>query len=287
MSNFLTQYQRQPKIYIDLPSQGIFYDETIIQDKQYTEIPVFGMNTMDEIMIKTPDALFSGESTAQIIKSCIPIIKDPWNIIGFDIDYILIAVRIATYGNLMPVSSTCPNCGKKTENDLNLELLLSQLMNNNKFYSLNFLDLRLDLKPLTYKQQTDFSKRQYTFERQIVQIDQTNESDEQKNKQKQEILKHMTQLNAEMTISYIFNIANQENEKTFDYQQIKDFVINNDASIFNDLQKTVSNMNKEWSLPVFKVKCAGEDCGNEYDSSINVDYSNFFGDTSLRSRALK
>ena len=92
MASFLTERKRQPKIYIDLPSRGIFYDENIIQDKQYTEIPVFGMNTMDEIMIKTPDALFSGESTVDVIKSCIPIIKNPWELVGFDIDYILLSL---------------------------------------------------------------------------------------------------------------------------------------------------------------------------------------------------
>ena len=55
VSSFLEKYKRQPKIYIDLPSKGIYYDSTVIQDSQYTQIPVFGMNTMDEIMLKTPE----------------------------------------------------------------------------------------------------------------------------------------------------------------------------------------------------------------------------------------
>ena len=59
MSSFLEKHKRQPKIFIDLPSNGQFYDESVIQDQQYTQLPVFGMNTMDEIMLKTPDALFS------------------------------------------------------------------------------------------------------------------------------------------------------------------------------------------------------------------------------------
>ena len=287
MSNFLSQYKRQPKIYIDLPSKGIFYDETIVQDKQFTEIPVFGMNTMDEILIKTPDALFSGESTAQIIRSCIPIIKNPWDLVGFDIDFVLIAIRIATYGDSMPVQSTCPHCGNATESDLILNHLLAEYTNKSTFYSVDFQELRLDLRPLNYKMQTQFAKKQYMLERQIVQIDKTTQTDDEKNVSKQKLMKQMTELNAEMIITHIFNISNRENEREFDFAVIKDFVINNDASIFNDVQEKIRQMNKDWSLPTFEVSCASESCKKQYTSSINVDYASFFGDTSLRSRTLR
>ena len=287
MSNFLSQYKRQPKIYIDLPSKGIFYDENIIQDKQFTEIPVFGMNTMDEILIKTPDALFSGESTAQIIRSCIPIIKNPWDLVGFDIDFVLIAIRIATYGDSMPVQSTCPHCGNATESDLILNHLLAEYANKSTFYSVDFQELRLDLRPLNYKMQTQFAKKQYMLERQIVQIDKTTQTDDEKNVSKQKLMKQMTELNAEMIITHIFNISNRENEREFDFTVIKDFVINNDASIFNDVQEKIRQMNKDWSLPTFEVSCANESCKKQYSSSINVDYASFFGDTSLRSRTLR
>ena len=119
MSSFLEKYKRQPKIYIDLPSKGIYYDNTIVQDSQYTQIPVFGMNTMDEIMLKTPDALFSGQATVDIIKSCMPVILDPWRLVGFDIDYVLMSIRIATYGESMGITATCPKCTHANNVDIN------------------------------------------------------------------------------------------------------------------------------------------------------------------------
>ena len=67
MSSFLEKYKRQPKIYVDFPSKGLYYNGDIVQDQQYTEIPVFGMNTMDEIMLKTPDALFSFRVKSQAL----------------------------------------------------------------------------------------------------------------------------------------------------------------------------------------------------------------------------
>ena len=71
MSSFLEAYQRQPKLFIDLPSKGKFYQHgNTVADGQSVQIPVFGMNAMDEILFKTPDALFTGKATADVIHSC-------------------------------------------------------------------------------------------------------------------------------------------------------------------------------------------------------------------------
>ena len=67
MSTFLEKHKRQPKIFIDLPSQGKFYNSDVVSKTE--GLAVFGMTAMDEIMLKTPDALFSGEATAQVMKS--------------------------------------------------------------------------------------------------------------------------------------------------------------------------------------------------------------------------
>ena len=287
MGSFLSERKRQPKIYIDLPSQGIFYDENIIQDKQFTEIPVFGMNTMDEIKLKTPDALFSGQSTVDVIRSCIPVIKDPWQLVGYDIDFILIAIRISTYGELMAVTSTCPQCGSSLDSDLNLNSMLSDLSDKNIFYSVPFDDLRLDLKPLNYKKQTEFSKKQYILERQLLHINDSDKNEDEKNQLKQEVYTDISKLTAEMVINYIFNIKNDKNEREFDFKAIKDFIVNNDAVIFQDLQLQVKKMNTDWQLPDIEINCNNQTCQKSYKTSINMDYSNFFGDKSLRSRILK
>jgi hypothetical protein len=69
--NPLQQYFRQPKIFINLPSQGIYSKEGSIQG-EVNNMPVYGMTGMDEIIVKTPDALLSGESTVKVVQSCCP-----------------------------------------------------------------------------------------------------------------------------------------------------------------------------------------------------------------------
>ena len=88
MESFLSQHQRQPKLYIDLPSGGKFYNEKIIENKQYVQIPVYSMTAMDEINLKTPDALFNGIATLNVIKSCTPTILDPNELVRYDIEYL-------------------------------------------------------------------------------------------------------------------------------------------------------------------------------------------------------
>lgn len=52
----LQKFQRQPKLYIDLPSNGKWYNENIIADGTSTSLAVFSMTANDEIAFKTPDA---------------------------------------------------------------------------------------------------------------------------------------------------------------------------------------------------------------------------------------
>ena len=64
--NPLQKYFRQPKVFIKLPSGGIYSKPGTIQGDA-GNVPVYGMTGMDEIIVRTPDALLSGESTATVI----------------------------------------------------------------------------------------------------------------------------------------------------------------------------------------------------------------------------
>ena len=74
-SNPLQQFFRQPKIYISLPSKGVYYPPGVFQG-DYSNVPIMSMTGMDEIIMKTPDALFNGEAAYKVIESCCPFIKN-------------------------------------------------------------------------------------------------------------------------------------------------------------------------------------------------------------------
>jgi hypothetical protein len=58
-NNPLTQYFRQPAIYIRLPSQGKFYPPSALNMPPNGELPILPMTSNDEITYRTPDALFN------------------------------------------------------------------------------------------------------------------------------------------------------------------------------------------------------------------------------------
>ena len=77
--NPLQQYYRQPKVFIPLPSGGI-YNKLGTLSGDVSHMPIYSMTGMDEIIVKTPDALLSGKSTVSIIESCCPTVKNGWEV---------------------------------------------------------------------------------------------------------------------------------------------------------------------------------------------------------------
>ena len=77
-NNPLRQYFRQPAIYVRLPSAGQFYPPGALTIPANGEIPVLPMTAIDEITYRTPDALFNGSAVVSVIQSCVPSIKDAW-----------------------------------------------------------------------------------------------------------------------------------------------------------------------------------------------------------------
>ena len=95
----------------------------------------------------------------------------------------------------------------------------------------------------------------------------------------------MTQLAAEIGLTHVHNISNG-NDVEFNFLEIKHFLVTNDSMFFNAVQDRVKEMNDSWSLPEITVTCINEECGKDFKTKINVDYSSFFGNKSLSSRNL-
>ena len=107
-NNPLGKYYRQPQIYITLPSKGRYYTPDVFTPTENGEIPVLPMTAKDEMAFKTPDAMMNGQATVDVIKSCVPNIKNPWKMTNYDTDTVLLAIRIATYGETMDITFTTP-----------------------------------------------------------------------------------------------------------------------------------------------------------------------------------
>ena len=151
-NNPLAGYFRQPKHYLSLPSGGRWYPPGSLEWSATGELAVYPMTASDEIALKTPDALFSGQSTIDVIQSCVPAIKDAWQIPSVDLDAVLIAIRIATYGANMEISPTCPKCQSISTYQTDLKQALAQCMGKKWADLLEIMGLKIAVRPLSYRQ---------------------------------------------------------------------------------------------------------------------------------------
>ena len=164
--NPLQKYFRQPKIYLSLPSKGHWYPEGAIEMTETGELPVYAMTAKDELAFKTPDALLNGQSVVDVVKSCVPNIKDPWLMPSIDVDAILIAIRIATYGEKMEIETRVPTAATMRKFDLDLRMLLDKYQGIEYDNLVEINGMKITLRPQNYREFTRTAIK--TFEEQRI-----------------------------------------------------------------------------------------------------------------------
>ena len=275
-ANPLSGYYRQPKIYIRLPSGGDYYPEGALDVSENGDYPVFAMTAKDELMLKTPDALLSGESTVEVIKSCIPAIKQPWLMPTIDIDAALLGIRIATYGSEMDVWSNCPSC--KEENKYTIPLV--DYINQGPAAwkkKITVGDLVFNLVPYNYKQMTKANIKTLEEQRVFAIVNDEEMSDTEKMEKFQKSFVKLTNMTID-TIADVVTAIETPQGKTDNKDQIRDFLNNCDKEIFQGLTDHLSDIKGRQGIPDQHVKC--EACNHEWDLPVTMDQANFFADRS-------
>lgn len=269
--NPLQKYYRQPKIYLSLPSQGNFYPPGTI-DGDPVNLPVFGMSAMDEILFKTPDALFNGEATVNVIRSCIPGIKQPWLMPQIDVDACLVAIRIATYGQTLETSFTCSNCEEDNKFDLDLSRTLEYFLGIEYDTQVIAGPLMITLRPLTYKEVTEINVQTFTLRKQLYQAA-GSESEEERNRQLNEIYQKIAEMTSLGYKKAIAKIETDEDQVT-DRSMIEDWIKHSDKEFFDAIKERLEQLAETWTIQSQKVKC--NNCEHENTVTMGMDNSDFF-----------
>jgi hypothetical protein len=277
--NPLRKYFRQPKVYITLPSKGKFYPKGSIEIPENKEFPVFAMTAKDELTMKTPDALLNGAATVEVIKSCVPSIKNPWHMPSIDLDAILIAIRIATYGDKMEITTKVPNIGEDRVFDVDLRQLLNKLVSKdyNDTFSVN--DMTVITRPMTYKEFTDVSLKTFEEQRIFSLVNDEKIPDQEKLAKFNESFQTLTNLTINSLSASIVSIA--IGDTTVDNPvHIQEFIQNADKEFYNEVLKHIEKQRDAFALEPMKVDSNDEDVSKgapkTYEVSITFDQSNFF-----------
>ena len=279
-SNPLNKYFRQPAIYVSLPTGGN-YPPHVVTPSKTGEFGIMPMTAKDEIRFKTPDALMNGEGVVDVIHSCVPDIKDAWQIKSYDLDTILIAIRIATYGETMDINFNIPGINEQASHTLNLPAILDSIKSVQIKNECTLKDgLKIQVRPLTYKDMTNTSLTTFQQQKLYSSVQDSKMTDEEKTKRFDESFKALTELSMGLLLRNIEKITTPDGTEVTDPVQIKEFVDNADAGLITELQDKLNELRAQGSTKPAKLKATEEQIKKgapaSYEIPVTFDTANFF-----------
>lgn len=271
--NPLAKHFRQPAIYLKLPSQGKFYPAGALDITITGDIPIYPMTVKDELTLKTPDALMNGEGMASVVRSCCPSIKDPWSIPAVDLDAIFIAIRLASYGSSMDISTTCPECNTENENAINLSTLLDNLTPADYSEQPSLDGLIFKFKPQTYKDVNKLNIVSFEERRLIANIVDSDLADDEKKRLFDESFKKINDLNIEVIIGSLDSIT-VDGKTVDDPAMLREFLDNCSRQTYTAIKENIDRLIDQNKIKPIEFTCT--ECSHKYHNNIVFDQSNFF-----------
>ena len=278
--NPLEQFYRTKEIYITLPTGGEYFTEK----PEFTsdgEIGIMPMNLKDETMLKIPDTLFNGEALYNIIKSVAPDIKDPYEITIPDLDVILLSTRSATYGGLMPISASCPQCGKQSEYEVELETLLSQITKVSGDKEIQIGELLVRVKPNTVKVVTAMGISQIKSQQLAMEINRNNENKDVTPELREMFDNSLNEIAAcdlAIIADGIEFVKLPGDTIVNDFEHILAWLTNSNSGIISKIRKFANEQNKNGMPKSVNLQCRDDECGNTFDTLLDLNPTFFFTD---------
>lgn len=273
--NALNRLFRHESYYLKLPSGGKFYSNPVELSVD-GELGIMPMTAADEIKLKSPDALFNGESMYQMIASCVPGIKNPKEIPIVDIDAILIAIRMAGGDETIEVNSVCPKCETVSPYEISLTPILQSITLKE---ASNEVELQpgvtVYIRPYTLetqiKSQTE-SFYQYQMQK-IINGDEVEAAKEQFEK----LLAKAINLQIDQLASAIVSVRIEDDNgivDVTDQAQIREWVSNMSKKDHTTISSMVEALSSVDIKDEISVCCPS--CQHEYKQKIELNPVNFF-----------
>lgn len=271
-SNPLSKHFRQPAIYLELPSKGKYWVEDGLILPLNNELPVYPLTAKDEITLRTPDALLNGNGVVDVIHSCVPNIKNAWSMPSIDVDAVLIAIRIASYGHLMDFDSTCPHCKHENTFELDLRDFLSSLKSPNFEDLFKTNEVEIKFQPQPYFLVSKINVSTFTQNKLIAAIDALEDGD-LKNSKLSEHMNTLIDLNYD-SLTNSTELIVCDGITVTDKSHIKEFYQNIDSKALSKVQSHLEQLIDNSSIKPKEATC--QECQKLYQLNFVFDYSSFF-----------
>jgi len=278
--NPLASLMRQPKIYVKLPSNGKYWPEGSLNITQNSEYPIYSMTAKDELILKTPDALMNGQAVVDVIQSCMPNVINAWEMPNIDTDAILIAIRLATYGDSM--DTTFKVGEEEMTYSIDLRMVLDSLYENISWDEKIDVDLDMAIyvKPVNYRVASKTSIQNFETQKLISLVNDSTLSEDEKIERFKESFKRLTDITVGIVVNSVYKIESAAGS-TDNPEFIKEFMDNCDKRIFDLIKAKLDTLQKQNSLKPTRIKSTPEmiaaGAAEEIEVPIVFDPASFFG----------
>jgi len=147
-----------PSVEIALPTMAAFYpkDKVLKKDADPANISIGPLSMLEESAILDPMLLISGRAITRLINHIAVQVDNPQELCEVDVQAMLIACRMASYGNELVLEHVCPHC----ENTNTIQIDLSEHIQRFSPYTteeLNEFNIEtsigqiVSLKPISYE----------------------------------------------------------------------------------------------------------------------------------------
>ena len=273
-ANPLAQFFRQPAIYLPLPSEGKYWPEGTLDMPANQEIPIYPMTAIDEITYRTPDALYNGQAVVSVIQSCVPAIKDAWKIPNTDLNAILLAIRIASSGHMLEITSRCPNCKHEQDYAADMRVMLGNLKKLNFDQPVVLGELEVFFQPMPFDVVNHINIKQFEQQKTMTLLNSDTEMPaEDKLGLMQKTLIDLTRITNE-ALSYSIAAIKAPSAVVTEREHIHEWLEHCDRKVFNTLRSHVIELRSGSDIPPMDLACP--ECNHKYQQSIVLDASSFF-----------
>lgn len=236
------------------------------------ELAVLSMTAADEILLKTPDALFNGEATVNLIQNCVPAIQDAWQMPMLDLETMLIAIRIASVSENLTIETQCPKCSEVSEFSLDLKQILQDVDTDIWQRPLKVGPLTFTFRPISFYTQTQYNNQLFQYRKRYQQLNQIADTD-QKSSLTSEIINNINELEIQYMIDTIQNIS-VDGQSVTETEHISEFMINCEKQIYSQVQRHTDNLRATFQKNNLELTCA--ECTHKYVTNFSMEYSSFF-----------
>ena len=277
-ANPLAKYFRIPGVHVKIPSQGAFMPAGSISFTPAGDIPVYPMAARDELLLKSPDALMSGYALEKLIESCVPAILTPRLITTQDLDVLLLAIRVATYGETMNLDATCPKCESVTQIRCHLPGLLATMKFVDPDNAVRLSDeVMAYVRPYNLVNATTVALASYEEARKLRALDEQEPAATTmvRNTAISQSMDRINNLNLAMLGDCILKIV-VPGAEVADHRAIAEFVGNVPKPWIETIDAKLRAINQGSIDKSLHVVCQNEECKHEWDTEVELNPSNFF-----------